>query len=406
MLSTADVSIQDVLRYFTRKGVEVGLLVPTPTGMGKSIMDATANVRDFLKKSRIHDYESQPQGEEHKRFVAVRIVTRDGVFETRASMYRPPTKQGDPRIWIYGLKQFAKAGNVLALISLGDEGLLVVNASSAGLVPGVSPPLGEKLRIGEARNIDLDALLEPLLRASNLVAMELLGKIRALAGIWHPGLPGAKRDNEVGRLLEHLLGIKSNSSKAPDYRGIELKSSRKKARTRQSLFARVPDWSVSQLKSSAEILDAFGYQRSSKYQRELRCTVSSKGANSQGLYLSVEEPTSRLLEASNKPGLEKVVYWPLEGLKDALLSKHPETFWVAASSRKTLVCEEFKYEHVLHTRRPMSAALPTLLEAGIITVDHMITRDMVGKVSEQGPAFKISRKDMELLFPPGEFYTL
>ncbi len=50
MLSAADVSLQQVLRYFTKRGLDVGLLVPTETGMAKGIMDATGNVRDFLRK--------------------------------------------------------------------------------------------------------------------------------------------------------------------------------------------------------------------------------------------------------------------------------------------------------------------------------------------------------------------
>lgn len=37
MLSAADVSISDVLRYFTQRGIEVAFLVPTETGMKKSV---------------------------------------------------------------------------------------------------------------------------------------------------------------------------------------------------------------------------------------------------------------------------------------------------------------------------------------------------------------------------------
>lgn len=90
--------------------------------------------------------------------------------------------------------------------------------------------------------------------------------------------------------VEHALGILANSSKEPDYFGIELKSSRIKKRvsqsTRVNLFAQVADWSISQLKSSASILDAYGYETGNE--RKLYCTVSAKGTNSQGLYFFVE----------------------------------------------------------------------------------------------------------------------
>jgi hypothetical protein len=80
-------------------------------------------------------------------------------------------------------------------------------------------------------------------------------------------------DTAVGRTLEAALGIQINSSKKPDYKGIELKSFRNKRDNRKNLFAQVPDWELSKFKSSAEILDAFGYQRQQDF--KLYCTVST-----------------------------------------------------------------------------------------------------------------------------------
>ena len=169
----------------------------------------------------------------------------------------------------------------------------------------------------------------------------------------------------------------------------------------------MPDWSISHLKSSAAVLDAFGYERATeKYLRQLRCSVTAKSPNSQGLYLALNDDQSKLLENSRREDVPKVVAWWIQDLKQALAEKHPETFWVTAASRKAGESEEFRYEHDLHTRRPMVNALPALLEAGVVTLDHLITRDLGGRVREQGPLFKIWRKDMDLLFPPGKFHTL
>ena len=406
MLSAADVPIEDVLRYFTQRGIEATFLVPTETGMRKSIMDATAPVRDFLKRAGIHDFESQQQGQDHKKRVRSQIVTCTGILETETSLYRPATKLGDPRIWVNGLKGYADAGNVLALVATGDGGLLIINASNAGLVPGVNANTPGSIMVRDADCIDLDEVLARLLLRKNDIADELLAMIKDLAGRWHPGRPGEKRDFEVGRLLEELLGIKPNSSRAPDYKGIEIKASRRKLGNRQTLFAKVPDWSISPLKSSAEILDAFGYVRDAKYLRQLRCTVSAKGPNSQGLFLAVEATKNLLLEESIHPQYPKVAYWPIEGLQATLQSKHPDTFWVSAAARRDNGYESFKYEHVLHTRKPLVSAVPTLLEAGIITVDHLITRNLSGRVSEQGPLFKIPKNSFDLLFPPGVLHIL
>ncbi|QIK81247.1 MvaI/BcnI restriction endonuclease family protein [Lysobacter sp. HDW10] len=406
MLSSADVPIEDVLRYFTQRGVEVSFLVPTQTGIVKSIMDATAPVRDFLRRSGIHDFELQQQGQDHKKLVRTRIITCTGIYETETSLYRPTTKNGDPRIWVAGIKSYIEAGNVLALVATEDKELLVINASNAGLVAGVNTYTSGAVMVRDCDCVDLDAVLARYLRRENGVADELLELMRGLSGRWHAGKSGGRRDLEVGRLLEELLGISANSSKAPDYKGIEIKASRRKPGNRQTLFAKVPDWSVSPLKSSAAILDAFGYVRDPKYLKQLRCTVSAKAPNSQGLFLVLEEKQNRLLEASTNSEIPKVAYWPIQGLQAALQSKHPETFWVDAASRRESEREFFKYEFVLHTKRPLISAVPTLLEAGIMTIDHLITRDVRGRVSEQGPLFKIPKNSFDLLFPPGTFYTL
>jgi len=406
MLSAADVSIPDVLRYFTQRGIEVAFLVPTETGMKKSIMDATGPVRDFLKRARIHDFDSQPQGQEHKKIVRTTVVTCAGLHRTETSLYRPATKQGDRRIWVSGLKGYASSGNVLALVATGDAQLLVINASNAGLMPGVSTPLTGPLQIRDLPRIDLDAIITPLLPRASSAADELLCLMRGLAGRWHEGRPGRKRHLEVGRLLEELLGINANSSKSPDYKGIEIKASRGRRGIRQTLFAKVPNWSISPLKSSAEILDAFGYTRDPKYRRQLRCTVTAKAPNTQGLYLGMEAAASRLLEASNLPYIPRVAVWLVPELQATLLAKHPETFWVEAAARTEGDSEEFRYEHVLHTKRPIVSALSTLLETGVITVDHLITRDIQGRVKEQGPLFKIKKMNLDLLFPPGALHAL
>jgi hypothetical protein len=50
-----------------------------------------------------------------------------------------------------------------------------------------------------------------------------------------------------------------NSSRTPDYKGIELKSARENKGTRKGLFAKTPNWELSKFKNRTEILDAFGY---------------------------------------------------------------------------------------------------------------------------------------------------
>lgn len=58
MLSMSDADINLFLPIFAQTGVPVAFLVPTPTGFGKAIMDATGPVRTLLYNEHIHDYQT------------------------------------------------------------------------------------------------------------------------------------------------------------------------------------------------------------------------------------------------------------------------------------------------------------------------------------------------------------
>ena len=66
MLSKSDVPIDLFIRFFASAEINVAFLVPTETGYNKSIMDATAPIRDLLVQEKIHDFNTQKQGPENK----------------------------------------------------------------------------------------------------------------------------------------------------------------------------------------------------------------------------------------------------------------------------------------------------------------------------------------------------
>ena len=126
MLSQANLDVPETLQKFKDRGIPVGFLVPTETGLGKSIMDAHGNLRRFLKANNLHDYDAQLQGTENKKSITTLLFTEGKVVETSTSLYRPETKSGDPRIWVYGLGSEAGAGDLLAL-ACNDDSLIVIN---------------------------------------------------------------------------------------------------------------------------------------------------------------------------------------------------------------------------------------------------------------------------------------
>lgn len=385
-------SEQNKIKILTKNQISLALIEPTETGLKKSIMDATGPVRNFLKENKIHDYDLQQQGPEYKIIINANIYADFTVTSSNASLYRPITKKGDPRIWFSGLTKFAVPNDIISIIFYNGEfhifNLTQLNVENL-LSTNIHNPFKEI--IAEIRG------------TANKIAFELLAMLRKVANSG-PIPSMLEADTSVGRTLETALGININSSKLPDYKGIELKSFRNSRANRKNLFAQVPDWNLSKFKSSAEILDAFGYKRNSDF--KLYCTVSAITRNSQGLNLRLDSHIKQIIENSDKPEFGDFVVWTLDNLHNRLHEKHRETFWVEADSIIIGGREHFQYKFVEHTKKPISSQFDLLVDQGIITLDHLIKRNLVGKVVEKGPLFKIKPKGLDLLFPPSEKYNL
>lgn len=385
-------SEREKIKLLTKNQVSLTLIEPTKTGLKKSIMDATGSVRNYLKGEKIHDYELQNQGAESKIMIPTVIHTGFKIIKSKASLYRPLTKKGDPRIWFYGLTKVAAPNDIIA-ISYYNDNFQVFNLTK----------LDVRELISTAIKNPFQELINSINETKNEVAFELLGMLRKIASAGPiPSMVDA--DTSVGRTLETALGIDINSSKQPDYKGIELKSFRNNRTNRKNLFAQVPDWNLSKFKSSAEILDNFGYERDNDF--KLYCTVSAITTNSQGLNLRIDNDIKQLIESSDKPEVGDFVVWSLDKLHNRLKSKHKETFWVEAESIRINNHEHFQYKLVEHTKKPITSQFDLLIDQGIITLDHLIKRNSKGKVVEKGPLFKIKSKGIELLFPPSESYDL
>lgn len=381
---------QNNLKTLTENSVETTLLEPTETGLKKSIMDATGSVRYFLSSKNIHDYNVQGQGPENKVQLPAKLLLSDGVLESKVSLYRPNTKKGDPRIWFSKLTKMVSPNEIISLIWF-ENIIYVINISQVD----ISTEIEQATPIGQ--------IVRQINSNENEVAKELLGLLRGISAKG-PVLSMVDADTSVGRTLETALGIDINSSKQPDYKGIELKSYRANKGNRKNLFAQVPDWKNSKFKSSSEILTNFGYHRDEDF--KLYCTVSALNFNSQGLSLNVDVDEQLLKEFSQDKSIGDFVVWQLEKLHQRLLEKHRETFWVAADTVTEDGKDYFLYKSVEHTKSPIVSQFDLLITQGVITLDHLIKRNSKGKVVEKGPLFKIKPNSLDLLFPPSSKYDL
>lgn len=383
---------QEKIKLLTKNQVSLTLIEPTETGLKKSIMDATGSVRSYLKSENIHDYELQNQGTESKIIIPTIIHTCFRSIKSKASLYRPSTKKGDPRIWFYSLTKIANPNDIIA-ITYYNESFQVFNLTKLNVIELINSPIINPFQ----------ELISAINFEESEISIELLNKLKIIS---KKGFvkSDVNSDTGIGRTIESLLGIEMNSSKAPDYKGIELKSFRDKRNNRKGLFGKTPNWNLSKFKSRVEILDAFGYWESGIFR--LYNTMRGTGRNAQGLMLRIEYNKDWLLENSDRQKIGDFLVWELETLRRALLKKHKETFWIKAESKIENNNEYFHFKEVEHTKNPMVDKFEILIETGAITMDYPIKRMPDGKVIDKGCNFKLNSNCLDLLFPPSAYYDL
>lgn len=400
MLSKSDTPIEAVIPTLSSLRVEAGFLVPTPTGLQKSILDAHEDLRSFLKKTELHDFDTQGQGPENKVVLSLNFITESGVVGTQASLYRPKTKLGDPRIWISKLNSYVNPWNLIVLfVSQGQ--LFAFNASNTKVWSSIKVD-GSALKVAlQSVNSQFTAIEEELLR--KLKSIEAQGFI--------PSTTNAA--SGVGDTLENLLGIVRNSSKKPDYKGIELKASRRNTATqsqRSVLFSKVPNWVESELSNGASILQTYGYLSPATNRLELYVTVKHQ-PNRQGLFLDVDEQKGLVVnQHTDGSKITPVVSWKLKELQNELAKKHKQTFWIKAKNQTIQTKEHFHYFEVTATAAPFVSYFGPLIISNQITMDYTLStkqrRSGAPYVRDHGYLWKIANNSFESLFPPPKVIDL
>ena len=260
---------QENLKFLVNHNVKFTQVEITPTGLGKGILDSTAPMRAYFIEEGIHNYEEQLQGQEHKVMRDAVILTESSQYFTQASFYRPTTKKGDPRMWIYKLCSYTK-GNDIHVLFYFESKLYSINITHIDIAACYNSPIITPIK----------EILMEIYNRGNSVSEELLGRFRSVSGQWFESEVLA--DTGIGRTIETFLGINMNSDKTPDYKGIELKSHREKRTSKKNvLFTQTPDWDISTLKSGREIVARYGYLTDDgkrTYQNTVQCTLEKPRA--------------------------------------------------------------------------------------------------------------------------------
>ncbi|MGG2090491.1 MvaI/BcnI family restriction endonuclease [Priestia aryabhattai] len=379
--------LEKILKYHPDEYAVVRL---THTMLHKAIIDASAPIRTVL--SEIVDYENMVQGSDGKVLAEASVIT-DKVMLVQSSFYRPETKKGDPRLWVYGLKKFIHSGDMI-FITVHEGKMVVIPLTDEGFnIQLISDFFGHEEE--DEIKAELISLLSGI--AKKPVLSVAPDRTKSFA-------------KDVGETFEKVLGILPNSNKVADFKSkIELKAKREGSTTSDTLFSMVPDWKNSYISSSNEMIRRFGYP-SKKYLdfMDLFVTVSNK-TNNQGLSLEVDEENNLLHQLYEDSSGKKIVTcsWKLNEIKERLFNKHPETVWVVAEEKIINGKIHFHYKKAVYTRAPIFSSFLLLVSQGIITYDWRgrVKKDGTG-YKDKGHCFRIKPKFRHLLFAETETIQL
>lgn len=203
-----------------------------------------------------------------------------------------------------------------------------------------------------------------------------------------------KSNTGIGYTLEILLGLKENNLKTPDFENIELKSQRKDATNRVTMFTfNRGVWKIRQ----REVIEKYGYIDTND-RPSLYCTVDTR-LNNQGLSVKVEEENVRLYFLNKT----LIAEWPGDRLIDRFRNKMPALIVVNAETRiNSDGKEEFWFNEAFYLTQPNEDNLLDLIRQDIIIVDVRMHLKENKTVRNHGTGFRIDEKFLNLCFSSRE----
>ena len=223
---------------------------------------------------------------------------------------------------------------------------------------------------------------------SDLKKLSLKGPIKAVG----------QGSNAIGKTLQSELNIGHSSITKNQYKGFVISSTSSKS-PRTNLFAKVPDWQQSQIKSSKQMLDLYGVEDpKGKYMKKLFCSVNSLEPNNFGLIFVVDKFSKVLQEKYfDKEQKKSIATWSTEQLFQKLI-KLDKTIVISANLFKKKDGNYFHFRYAEFMLEPSIENFFKLLDYGSITMDHLISLKKGTNVRDQGPIFKISKNSKKELF--------
>lgn len=199
-----------------------------------------------------------------------------------------------------------------------------------------------------------------------------------------------------GLTLEQQLGIPQNSSKEPDFMGIELKT--KHNSNLQTLFSKIPTEYIT-IKDKKELILKYGYRDQNK-ERQALYTSFNNTHNSLGFYLKVMEDN---IVVFNKEDI--VLTYDLILLEESLLSKHSESAYIKVLSKNKDGTQTCRFEDLLYCKNPSILKFKNLVSNGKIYLDFtMSLKD--DKAKDHGFLWRIEPESLKDLYLSTQAYNI
>ena len=224
----------------------------------------------------------------------------------------------------------------------------------------------------------------------------LVGKLKRLHSRDYLPVHG-KGAGRYGLSLEHYLNIPQNSSKEPDFMGIELKT--KRGKTLQTLFSRAPSRYLA-CNDKNQLVEKFGYYDNKRGRQALYTSFNNR-PDSLGFYLGAKE--DRIVVNKKKT---EILEYDDSVLEDALLSKHNQTAYISVSAGRLLSGKTgCRFDQLLYCKTPSLLRFMRMASDGNIYLDFTLS-EKAGSVKDHGFLWRVPQDAIVDLYEKTRFIDL
>ena len=167
-----------------------------------------------------------------------------------------------------------------------------------------------------------------------------------------------------GLALERELSISRNSSKTPDFKGIELKT--KASAKLQTLFSRTPSRHTG-CSNNLDLVQSWGYKDKKTGRQQLYTSINCDGDS---LGFSIKHSGNCIQVLHNDTEL---LQYEIIRLENALLSKHRESAFIDVETRKLGNQDQCRFNNLLYCKHSSIDKFLSLLNEGRIYLDFTLS---------------------------------